>query len=383
MIRCDECGAEDQSGRYCVRCGAAMHVPDPEISALPEATILRESLPGATANAVPAIDLRKRGTSAPSIDFQKHSSATPIGSVGQSIASNPAPLPGQPQRRPGLLIATVVGAVVASLAIAAAVIVPRVGDGSPGQAVIASTAAVQAPSARTSDSAAVRSSATATVTQAHTATVAPPPAPSPTTAAPVALDPMGGPRADIPCGSGYIVQIASELTAPVFEGRVATIRAAGTIPAGSKWTDTNSSCSIFSSQINVFVLYAGPFASPYDACPARLASPADAFIKGTSPDTAHQYVSCLCAATATQLPNLTTVGQTGVWVGELQRVLGAKLGYSVGAIDADPSVGDPGRWGIYTAETAAAVGRFQADNSLSATEQTDADTWAALKRNSC
>jgi len=83
------------------------------------------------------------------------------------------------------------------------------------------------------------------------------------------------------------------------------------------------------------------------------------------------------------LPNLTTVGQTGVWVGELQRVLGAKLGYSVGAIDADPSVGDPGRWGIYTAETAAAVGRFQGDSSLSATQQTDAGTWAALQQNSC
>lgn len=389
MLACGDCGAEDQTGRYCVRCGAEMHVPDTGISALPEATVLRGSLPGATANAAPAIDLHKRGTSPPGIDLRKHSAApeigpTPdIGPARPTLSSNPVLLPEQPQRRRGLLVAILVGAVVASLAVAAAVIVPRMGDGTAGQAQTAPTAAAQAPSARTSESAPVRSAVIATVTQTRTATVTPPPAPPTTTSAPAPLDPMGGPRADIPCGSGYIVQIASELTAPVFEGRVATIRAAGTIPPGSKWTDTNSSCSIFSSQVNVFVLYAGPFTSAYDACPARLASPADAFIKGTTADTSHQYVSCLCVATATQLPNFTTIGQTGVWVGELQRVLGGKLDYSVGAIDADPSVGDPGRWGTYTAETAAAVGRFQRDHSLSATQQTDAGTWAALQQNSC
>ncbi|MET0966596.1 MAG: peptidoglycan-binding domain-containing protein [Nakamurella sp.] len=80
---------------------------------------------------------------------------------------------------------------------------------------------------------------------------------------------------------------------------------------------------------------------------------------------------------------MTTVGQQGVWVGELQRVLGSKLDYGIGSINADPENGDPGRWGIYTADTAAAVGRFQADNGLPATAQVDSSTWAGLQRASC
>ena len=86
---------------------------------------------------------------------------------------------------------------------------------------------------------------------------------------------------------------------------------------------------------------------------------------------------------AGQLPVVTTVGQQGVWVGELQRVLGSRLDYSIGSINADPASGDPGRWGIFTAETAAAVGRFQTDNGLAATNQVDGTTWAALQRASC
>jgi hypothetical protein len=110
-----------------------------------------------------------------------------------------------------------------------------------------------------------------------------------------------------------------------------------------------------------------------------LASPADAFVKSTDPATVGTFRSCLCPAAAGDLPAISTVGQQGVWIGELQRVLGGGLDYTVGAINADPAVGDPGRWGTYTAETAAAVRRFQADHGLAATGQVDAATWSALQ----
>jgi hypothetical protein len=63
--------------------------------------------------------------------------------------------------------------------------------------------------------------------------------------------------------------------------------------------------------------------------------------------------------------------------------IGAGLDYDVGSINADPSTGDPGRWGIYTAETAAAVGRFQANKGLTATNQVNPETWSALQSQSC
>jgi len=199
----------------------------------------------------------------------------------------------------------------------------------------------------------------------------------------VSQDPMGGPRADIACGSGYIVQVASELDPAAFTARVAALRAAGTLPADSKWTETSASCGIFTNQANVLVLYAGPFATVADACPARLASPADAFVKAADPAAVGSFRACLCPAAAGSLVPITGVGQQGAWVGELQRVLGAGLDYNVGSINADPSVGDPGRWGTYTAETAAAVGRFQSDHGLPATRQVDAATWSALQTDWC
>jgi len=236
----------------------------------------------------------------------------------------------------------------------------------------------------TTPSAADSTAASPPAPAATVTVVAPAPAQSVAPApAPAAADPMGGPHVAIDCGTGYIVQVASELDTQAFVDRVAQLRASGTLPPGTKWADTSSSCSIFTTQSNVLVLYAGPFGSPYDACPARLASPADAFIKGTTPESSSQYISCLCPAATGQLPTLTTVGQQGVWVGELQRVLGSRLDYSIGSINADPASGDPGRWGIYTAETAAAVGRFQSDNGLAATDQVDAATWAALQGASC
>ncbi|WP_395725238.1 peptidoglycan-binding protein [Nakamurella sp.] len=199
----------------------------------------------------------------------------------------------------------------------------------------------------------------------------------------IAPDPMGGPRSDIACSSGFIVQIASELDEPTFRNRVATLRSTGMFPNDARWTQTAAGCSLFTSQTNVFVSYAGPFATWADGCPARLSSPPDAFIKSTDPGSVDTFLTCLCPAGVGDLPAITTVGQRGVWVGELQRVLGAGLDYQVGSINADAAAGNPGHWGEYTTETAAAVGRFQADHGLPRTEQVDRDTWAGLQAARC
>ena len=208
------------------------------------------------------------------------------------------------------------------------------------------------------------------------------PSVAPSTISPADL-PLGGPRVDIPCADGYIVQVASELDPATFEQRVAALRAAGQLPPDAKWAEANASCPIFTSQVNVLVLYAGPFATPYDACAARLASPPDAFIKGTTPASANTFVSCLCPGNADQIPVITAVGEQGVWVGELQRVLGSALDLDVGSINADSATGNPGSWGVYTAETAAAVGAFQGANGLPTTQVVDTATWAALQARTC
>jgi len=217
------------------------------------------------------------------------------------------------------------------------------------------------------------------------------PSPGPTPATTVttvattttAPDPMGGPRDDIACNSGFIVQIASELDEPTFRNRVATLRSAGMFPNDARWTQTAAGCSLFTNQANVFVSYVGPFATWADGCPARLSSPPDAFIKSTDPGSVDTFLTCLCPAGVGDLPAITTVGQRGVWVGELQRVLGAGLDYQIGNINADPAAGNPGHWGEYTTETAAAVGRFQADHRLPRTEGVDRDTWGSLQAARC
>lgn len=188
-------------------------------------------------------------------------------------------------------------------------------------------------------------------------------------------DPLGVPQREISCGGGYIVQLASEVNAADFTRRVAELRSAGRIPSGAYAADSTKSCKIFSGQVNTLVLYAGPFAGPYDGCAARLAGPADAFIRGQSPDTSHKYVSCLCPAKAASLPRLDKTGQQDVWVGELQRALGNRL---------NMDIGDVGRsWGTYTADTRKAVERFQSRSGLKDTGQVDAKTWKALQSATC
>jgi peptidoglycan hydrolase-like protein with peptidoglycan-binding domain len=200
----------------------------------------------------------------------------------------------------------------------------------------------------------------------------PTPKPTPTTKK---LFPLGVPQKEIACSGGYIVQLASELDAGAFAARVASLKAAGQVPPGSLAADSSKSCKIFSIQSNALVLYAGPFSSKYDGCAARLAGPADAYIKGSNPGSAQEYVSCLCPAQAGGLPQFRNVGQQGVWVGELQRVLGHKLNIDVSDV--------AGNWGTYTAGTRAAVQAFQKAVKIPASGVVDGRTWRALQSAEC
>lgn len=366
MSTCDHCGAADQLGRFCASCGTPLIGPSIDLR--------KAAVPGPAEPTVvtgPAADARWAATA---------SYPLPAPTAPQVL-----PPASPPRRGPGVAVLVVL--VVAALLVAGvgAWFVIRPTGGQQAIAVLPATTSAVTSVARSpaggpakpapigppgskadpASSAAAPTIPTVTSTAVVTATVA--------------LDPMGGPRVDIACGSGYIVQVASELDQAAFAARVAALRSAGTLPADAKWTETSTSCAIFTTQANVLVLYAGPYPSVQAACPARLASPADAFVKSTDPATVGTFRSCLCPAAAGDLPAISTVGQQGVWIGELQRVLGGGLDYTVGAINADPAVGDPGRWGTYTAETAAAVRRFQADHGLAATGQVDAATWSALQ----
>ena len=300
----------------------------------------------------------------------------------------------------GLVDRCLAAVVVVTISVTAVVLLNRGTEGgSPGIAATATALPPASPSASSdslsSGQSQVQGSANAasgapTAATVSGATVSAAPAPGPAsvlgTSAPVPTVASGlaaTQQAAIPCGNAYIVQVASELDQAAFARRVSVVQLAGQLPAGAKWTQTSDSWAIFTAQVNALVLYSGPYASAFEACPARLASPPDAFIKGTTPDTANSYVSCLCPAAPSSLPAIRTVGEQGVWIGELQRVLGSRLDCNVGSINADPSMGDPGRWGTYTADTAAAVGRFQRDNALPVTSQVDAATWAALWSQSC
>lgn len=212
---------------------------------------------------------------------------------------------------------------------------------------------------------------TATTASAGSSQVRPTTSRSTTTTA----NPLGVPQRDIACGSGYIVQLASEVNAANFTRRVAELRAAGQVPAGAQAADSTRSCKIFSGQVNTLVLYAGPFPGPYDGCAARLAGPADAFIRGQNPDTSHKFLSCLCPARASALPRIDKVGQQHVWIGELQRVLGNRLNMDIG------DVGNS--WGTYTEDTKDAVARFQKSARLKDNGKVDARTWQALQQASC
>ena len=83
------------------------------------------------------------------------------------------------------------------------------------------------------------------------------------------------------------------------------------------------------------------------------------------------------------MPTIDETGETGVWVGELQRVLGAGLDLNVGRIDADPDRGGQSGWGTFTDGTADALRQFQARSGLKPTGSTNADTWRKLQGAVC
>lgn len=188
-------------------------------------------------------------------------------------------------------------------------------------------------------------------------------------------NPRGGPEREITCNTGYIVQVASALTEADFEARVSQLRASGQLPTDSAVATTAASCQIFTAQTNTIVLYAGPYPDKYAACAARLSGAPDSFIKGTTPETATEYVSCLCPAAIDTLPPVTELNQTGVWVGELQRVLANKLKYKIPDLNT--------LWGTYSPSTIEAVNAFQTDQGLPVTGQVDAATWQKLQAAQC
>ncbi len=245
-----------------------------------------------------------------------------------------------------------------------------------------SSASLAPPVTATATSDAAISAVTATGSPAEfpaagpTATASaqsPTPSPSePTTAPPPTTAPAAVVQ-EIACAPGFIVQVASGVDDASVPARVAELRAAGQLPPDTKVAHTASSCSIFPSQTNTIVLYTGPYAAPYDGCAARLGSAPDSFVKGTTPETATQYVSCLCPADVTHVPAVTAIGQNGVWIGELQRVLANKLGLEIANLE----------WGTFTEQTSAAVRKFQHDKDLLTTGLVDAGTWQALQGAAC
>lgn len=418
MTGCANCGAPDQVGRFCTDCGNPLATSPTSLVSLEKPRPVGPAEPTQLGPARPvAPPTATYSATSPTASYPappqtgSYPAGPPTGSYPASANTGGYPPPGayppppgppgaylappgptSPGRRRGT-VALVVLAVAVLLLAAVGVwftMRPTGGDAS-------TTATALPPTVATSTAAgssAAGSGAGSADAPARPAPVGPgggkgdPGASSaaPTTVTTVATttlapNPMGGDRADLVCGTGYIVQIASELDQATFQSRVATLYAAGTLPAGARWTETSAGCSLFTNQANVYVLYAGPFALADQACPDRLASPPDAFIKSTDPATVGSFQSCLCTGAAR--PDITAVGQQNVWVGELQRVLDAGLGYDVGAINADPAAGDPGRWGTYTEGTAAAVSRYQADQGLPVTGRVDAATWASLQNARC
>ena len=188
---------------------------------------------------------------------------------------------------------------------------------------------------------------------------------------------MAKPAQPIDCGTGYIVQIASSTDAAELRTHVAALIKSHLLPASAHWTEIAGSCQIWTASSGA-VLYAGPFASPYDGCDARLHSPADSFIKVVDTVNFGNYYSCMCPANST--PPALSPGSKGPWVGEVQRALSGNT-YAIPGLEGEPGV--PDAWGTYNADTVAAVKRFQTDHGLTATGNMDAASWQSLSSSFC
>ena len=374
----------DQPGTFCVVCGAPLTAASPA-GADPATQLLRTPPP-------------QSGWARP---------------YGQWAEPPPAPMPAAPMpaarnRRP-LAIGGIVAAVVVLLATATLLILRQrhtdQADTPTPAPEISAAPAQPSPAGSSADSSATSSpagglatvvtitsdpdtAATGSTDTSAESTGSTTPTTPPTTAKATATttpkpDPLGGDRLDISCGTaGFIVQVASEVDQTAFAQRVAQLRAAGELPTGVRYARTATSCpGLFNPDANYFVLYAGPYASAADACPARLSSPDDAFVKSTDPAQKSQVFSCVCSAAAGSMPPIGGVGVHGPWVGELQRLLRNAFDgkYKVDDLDRPGTTST----GTYSAGTAAAVSQFQTDHGLPGTGVVDASTWQQLQSAGC
>lgn len=185
---------------------------------------------------------------------------------------------------------------------------------------------------------------------------------------------MGGDLRPMVCSTaGYIVQIASELTEQAYRDRIASIRVANQLPAGAHYYTQDEDCNSYGTSGDFWVLYAGPFLRPSDACPSRLQSPPDAFIKGLRDDNRQHTLQCLCESAVEGIPQYESLaGRDSAWTGELQQAL-RSMGYPVDQKD----------MGAYSEQTRHIVAKFQRIVSLPPSGEVDSDTWQRLKTITC
>lgn len=388
MGMCRSCGANGQNAAFCTHCG------------MPMATAPAPTAPQSPGQPYPA----PAWANVPPPNAP-HGPGQPYQAPSWAAVPPPAP-----DRKPPWLL---IGAVVATVAIlaAAAVLLFRkpstVAQPVPVPAITTQPAtpssAVRGPAGTTTPSATSQSGdgggvgpvVTRTMVETLTTTAAPSSSSAPSRTAPAStgksstgtarsapkprptpVNPMGGPNADFQCTGNVIVQIASEVDVSAFRARVAQLRADGLLPGGAKWIRAGAACGIFGGDGTAYVLYAGPYANPIQACATRLVSPADSFLRSTSAS-GPKHFSCLCQVAFNALPQITTVGQQQVWVGEAQYLLYSTLEYKISGLDGEAGV--PNAWGVYTQETADAVLQFQQDRGIIATGAIDGQTWQALQ----
>lgn len=241
MSGCQGCGAPDQVGRFCTNCGRPVVAPPTEIVGPDQ--VRRGVGPG---------DPTVIGAALPDPATGAFSTAPPTGAYPLPAPTTPDVRTVRPRRGRGAVALVVLAVAVVLLAGVAVwfTMRPVAGEGaaSAPPPTTATPSAVEGPD-RVEEPGADPATRPAPVGPGGSKGDRGPSAPATTlttvATTTVGLNPMGGDRSDIACGSGYIVQIASELDQPTFAGRVAELRAAGTLPADARWTETASGCSLF------------------------------------------------------------------------------------------------------------------------------------------
>ena len=343
-VTCPYCGTSQPPGAACARCGAVL----PRDEAAPT-------------------------TFLPSVqDAPPAPPREPTAALSHPVLPPPPPpVPPRPGRRGPVIAAAIIAAVAVAVAVTVVLLRGNRSTAVPGETApptgtaAALTTGPAAPAAE-SDPTVAPPTTGGTTTTADESTV-----PSTSTSAP---DPLGGPHEDIPCTDGsFFVQLASSADEDGFRAVVEEIRAAGLLPAGTQYARSADSCrGLFADDRNYYVLWAGPFPSAAQACPTRLAGPYDALVKTMVPTRGVQ--TCLCSADLDQVPAITAVGQQGVWVGELERLLRNGFGYPIGDVKVP---------GSYTEGAAEAVRAFQRDQGAAASGVVDRATWELARTKAC